>query len=235
MNEASVLLVDDEPQLVRALRPALEAEGYRVTVAEHGAAALHALATDGGDIVLLDLGLPDLDGKLVIRRIREWSDVPIIVLSARDIEQEKIEALDLGADDYVNKPFAVGELLARLRAAIRGRDRRFSAQTVLENGPLRIDFAARKVWLFNDEVHLTPREFAVVQALGRHAGRLVTRKQIGTAVWSQPDIDPQFVRVLISQVRSKLEEDPSKPRLILTEPNLGYRMAMDTWGDKAGR
>jgi len=220
-----VLLVDDEPQLIRALTPALGAAGYEVSVADCGQAALAHLAGDGCDAVILDLGLPDLDGKAVISRIREWSEVPIVVLSARDIEQEKIAALDLGADDFVNKPFAVGELLARLRAAMRGRERRFSARAKFKAGDLEVNFADRRVFLQGDEVRLTPREYDLVRALARYAGRIVTHRQLMAAVWG-PDatVDAQFVRVLVGQVRQKIEEEPAAPRILLTEPGLGYRL-----------
>lgn len=220
-----VLLVDDEPQLIRALTPALGAAGYDVSVADCGQAALAHLAGEGCDAVILDLGLPDLDGKAVISRIREWSEVPIVVLSARDIEQEKIAALDLGADDFVNKPFAVGELLARLRAAMRGRERRFSARAKFKAGDLEVNFADRRVFLQGDEVRLTPREYDLVRALARYAGRIVTHRQLMAAVWG-PDatVDAQFVRVLVGQVRQKIEEEPAAPRILLTEPGLGYRL-----------
>lgn len=228
MSDQTLLLVDDEPQLVRALRPPLAAVGYRVTVAGGGQEALSVLAAEGSDIVLLDLGLPDMDGKLAIQRIREWSDVPIVVLSARDTEQEKIDALDMGADDYINKPFAIGELLARLRAVQRGRERRFASSAQFRSGLLRIDFATRRVTLSDDEIRLTPREYALLHVLARHAGRVVTRKQIGVAVWGESEtVDPQFVRVLVSQLRSKLEEEPSSPRLVLTEPGVGYRLLVE--------
>lgn len=220
-----ILLVDDEPQLIRALTPALGAAGYEVSVADCGQAALAHMAGEGCDAVILDLGLPDLDGKAVISRIREWSEVPIVVLSARDIEQEKIAALDLGADDFVNKPFAVGELLARLRAAMRGRERRFSARARFKAGDLEINFADRRVFLQGDEVRLTPREYDLVRALARYAGRIVTHRQLMAAVWG-PDatVDAQFVRVLVGQVRQKIEEEPAAPRILLTEPGLGYRL-----------
>lgn len=223
---AQILLVDDEPQLVRALTPALGAAGYTVAVADSGEAALAYLAAEGCDAVILDLGLPDMDGKAVISRIREWSEVPIVVLSARDIEQEKIAALDLGADDFVNKPFGVGELLARLRAAMRGRDRRFSARARFKAGDLEINFADRRVFVLGDEVRLTPREYDLLRSLARYAGRVVTHRQLMTAVWG-PDaqVDAQFVRVLVGQVRQKIEEEPASPRLLLTEPGLGYRLA----------
>ncbi|PLR28657.1 DNA-binding response regulator [Caulobacter zeae] len=225
LNQAHILLVDDEPQLVRALTPALSAAGYQVTTAETGAGALSHLARDGCDVVILDLGLPDLDGKAVIERIREWSEVPIVVLSARDIEAEKIAALDLGADDFVNKPFAVGELLARLRAALRGRDRRFSARARFKAGDLEINFADRIVLLQGDEVRLTPREYDLLKTLARYAGRVVTHRQLIASVWGpQAQTDAQFVRVLVGQLRQKLEEEPAAPRILLTEPGLGYRL-----------
>jgi two-component system KDP operon response regulator KdpE len=225
MSVARILLIDDEPQLVRALRPALATEGYEVSVAETGESALTALARNPCDVVIVDLGLPDLDGKEVIRRIREWSDVPILVLSARDLEQEKIAALDLGADDFVNKPVGIGELLARLRAARRGRERRFLSRAEFRTGDLRINFAARRVTLEDYEVHLTPREYDLVRTLALHAGHVVTHRQLIASVWGgDAKVDAQFVRVLVGQVRQKLEADSAKPRLLLTEPGIGYRM-----------
>ncbi len=228
MTQTDVLLVDDEPQLVRALRPALIAGGYNVTVAENGQDALQRIATEGAGVVLLDLGLPDMDGTAVIERIRSWSDVPIIVLSARDNELQKVEALDIGADDYVSKPFSVGELLARLRAVQRGRDRRFDTGARVSVQGLEIDFAARRVTLCGDDVKLTVREYELLRVLARHAGRVVTRQQIIAAVWGasrEEEVDPQFLRVLVSQLRSKIEEDASAPKLVLTEIGLGYRLA----------
>lgn len=225
MNAATLLLVDDEPQLIRALKPALGAAGYEVATAETGEQALAHLASEACDVVVLDLGLPDMDGKVVIQRIREWSEAPILVLSARDLEAEKIAALDLGADDFVNKPFAVGELLARIRAALRGRERRFSARAVFQAGDLEVNFAARRASVQGEDVRLTPREYDLVKALARHAGRVVTHKQLIAAVWG-PDasVDAQFVRVLVAQVRQKIEAEPSAPRLLLTEPGVGYRL-----------
>lgn len=223
---AQILLVDDEPQLIRALTPALTAAGYVVATAENGHAALAFMASETCDAVILDLGLPDMDGKLVLERIREWSEVPIVVLSARDIEQEKIAALDLGADDFVNKPFAVGELLARLRAAMRGRERRFSARANFQSGDLEVNFATRMAKVQGDEMRLTPREYDLLRTLARNAGRVVTHRQLIAAVWGpEARVDAQFVRVLVAQVRQKLEEDPSAPRILLTEPGLGYRLS----------
>jgi len=224
-NPGQVLIVDDEPQLVRALTPAVTAAGYGVSVAQTGKAALEILSSDGCDIVVLDLGLPDMDGKTVIRRIREWSNVPIVVLSARDIEDEKVAALDLGADDFINKPFAVSELLARLRAALRGREKRFSDRTRFKAGDLEINFSGRKVYLQNSEIRLTPREYDLLYTVARHAGRVVTHRQIMTSIrGAGAPMDPQFVRVLVGQLRQKLEADPALPQILLTEPGLGYRL-----------
>lgn len=222
---ARLLLVDDEPQIVRALTPALIAAGYAVETAATGEAALSLMAGNPSDVLILDLGLPDIDGKQVIQRVREWSEAPIIVLSARDLETEKIAALDLGADDFVNKPVGVGELLARVRASLRGRERRFTAQTSIKTGDLEVTFATRRVRIQGHEVRLTPREYDLLRTLARHAGRVVTHRQVITAVWG-PDaqVDAQFVRVLVAQLRQKLELEPSSPRLVLTEPGVGYRL-----------
>ncbi|MCR5879142.1 response regulator [Phenylobacterium sp. J367] len=223
-----LLLVDDEPQIVRALKPALIAAGYAVEAVETGEAALETMAADPCDVVILDLGLPDMDGKQVISRLREWSDAPVIVLSARDLEDEKIAALDLGADDFVNKPVGVGELLARVRASLRGRERRFAAQAVFRSGDLELDFALRRVQILGEEVKLTPREYDLLRTLARHAGRVVTHRQIIAAVWGAgAQVDAQFVRVLVGQLRQKLEAEPSSPRLVLTEPGVGYRLRSD--------
>ena len=232
MSGLRLLIVDDEPQIVRALTPALQAAGYVVEASASGEGALRALAAEPCDAILLDLGLPDMDGKDVIVRVREWSDAPIIVLSARDLESEKIAALDAGADDYVNKPVGVGELLARLRAAQRGRDRRFSSQARVRAGDLEIDFPLRRVTIQGEEVHLTPREYDLLRVLARHAGRVVTHRQLIAAVWGPgAQVDAQFVRVLVGQLRQKVEAEPASPRLVPTEPGLGYRLAAE---DEAG-
>lgn len=226
-----LLIVDDEPQIVRALTPALAAAGYEVVSAAAGEAALSQLAGEPQDVVILDLGLPDIDGKDVIQRVREWSDVPIIVLSARDLESEKIAALDLGADDFVNKPVGVGELLARIRAVMRGRERRFAAQPKFQFGELEINFPARRVMVGGEEVKLTPREYQLLRILAGHAGRVVTHRQLITAVWgADSNADAQFVRVLMAQLRQKLEADPANPQLLLTEPGIGYRLYCDEEG-----
>jgi two-component system KDP operon response regulator KdpE len=222
---ASILVVDDEPQLLRVLKPTLTAAGYEVTTADSGENAITTSAGNQFDVLLLDLGLPDLDGKEVISRIREWSDVPILVLSARDIEAEKIEALDRGADDYINKPFAMGELMARIRAALRGRERRFSTNGRFKAAELEIEFATRRVSLYGQDVRLTRREYDLLRTMALHAGKVVTHKQLMAAVWGPTaSVEAQFVRVLVGQVRQKIEEDSSTPRLLLTESGLGYRL-----------
>lgn len=223
---ARILVIDDEAPIRRFLAIVLGAGGFEMLEADRGRLGVERAATMAPDAVLLDLGLPDMDGKAVITRIREWSEVPIVVLSARDLEQEKIAALDLGADDFVNKPFGVGELLARLRAAMRGRDRRFSARACFRCGDLEINFADRRVSVLGEEVRLTPREYDLLRSLARYAGRVVTHRQLMTAVWgADAQVDAQFVRVLVGQVRQKIEEEPASPRLLLTEPGLGYRLA----------
>ncbi len=228
MTAGRLLLVDDEPQILRALTPALSAAGYEVETAATGEAAIGKMAADPFDVLILDLGLPDMDGKAVIARIREWSDAPIIVLSARDLESEKIDALDLGADDFVNKPVGVGELLARIRAGLRGRERRFLSQAVFRAGDLEIDFAARRVRIEDQDVRLTPREYDLLRTLARHAGRVVTHRQVISAVWGPgAQVDAQFVRVLVGQLRQKVEAEPSAPRNVLTEPGVGYRLRTD--------
>lgn len=222
-----VLLVDDEPQILRALSPALVAAGYAVETAENGEAALQSMAADPSDVMVLDLGLPDMDGKEVIARLRGWSNAPVIVLSARDLETEKIAALDRGADDFVNKPVGIGELLARIRAVLRGHDRRFLGGARLSLGDLEIDFNSRRVAIEGEEVKLTPREFDLLRTLARHAGRPITHRQVIAAVWGTgADVDAQFVRVLVSQLRQKLEADPSSPKILITEPGVGYRLSV---------
>jgi len=228
MSGAHLLLVDDEPQLIRALTPALTAAGYDVHAEETGAGALAYLAQEPCDVILLDLGLPDMDGKAVIVRIREWSAVPIVVLSARDMEDEKIASLDLGADDFVNKPFSAGELLARVRAAMRGHDRRLSSRASFKIDDIEINFAARRLLIMGEEVRLTPREYDLLRTLARHTGRVVTHKQIIASVWGpEAQVDAQFVRVLVAQLRQKLEEHSASPRYLLTEPGIGYRLGSD--------
>lgn len=220
------LVIDDEAAILRFLKPALEANNYDMTSAGTVAEGLKRIAAEAPDIVLLDLGLPDGDGKDVIRRAREWSDLPIIVLSARERETEKIEALDLGADDYVNKPFNVGELLARMRTALRHRMQRKAEVPVLRVGNLEVDAVRHRATRGGAELKLTPKEFELLFFLAKHPGRVVTHKQILTAVWGPAHTeDTQYLRVYIGQLRQKVEEHPDDPKIVLTEPGIGYRIA----------
>jgi two-component system, OmpR family, KDP operon response regulator KdpE len=225
-SKIRVLVIDDETPILRFLKPALEANNYDMTSAGTVAEGIKRIAAETPDIVLLDLGLPDGDGKDVIRRAREWSDLPIIVLSARERETEKIESLDLGADDYVNKPFNVGELLARMRTALRHRMQRNAEIPVLKVGGLEIDAVRHRVVRAGAELKLTPKEFELLSFLAKHAGRVLTHKQILTAVWGPAHTeDTQYLRVYAGQLRQKVEEHADDPRIILTEPGIGYRIA----------
>ena len=231
-TDTRVLVVDDETQIIRFLKPSLTAAGYAFESAATGAEALRLAAIRAPDILILDLGLPDMDGKEVIRRLREWSDVPIVVLSARDKESEKIAALDLGADDYVNKPFGIGELMARIRTSLRHRLAAMDAQSasapVLERSGIAVDPSSRTVKRSGETVRLTPKEFELLYLLFRNAGRLLTHRQILIAVWGPAHTqDTQYLRVFVGQLRQKLERDPSDPKLILTEPGIGYRFAVE--------
>lgn len=225
MSEAPphVLLIDDEAPIVRVLTSSLTAAGYRVSSAGAGAAALAMIAQRAPDVIVLDLGLPDMDGKEIIAKLREWSDAPILVLSARHDETERIAALDEGADDYVTKPFHMGELQARLRAALRHRARR-DQQRGFSSGGLVVDFERRRVTVEGQEIKLPKKEFDLLRTLAQHAGQVVTHKQLLAAGWGGAVTDTQFVRVYIGTLRQKLEADPSAPRLILTEPGIGYRL-----------
>ncbi|MCP8939120.1 response regulator [Alsobacter sp. SYSU M60028] len=223
-----LLVVDDEPQIQRFLKPALTAAGYRVTMAATGAEALRLATRLAPAAIILDLGLPDMDGKDVIAALRPASDTPIVVLSARDREAEKIAALDLGANDFVNKPFGIGELLARLRVALRQRPGPLAEPEKLRVGELSLDAATRRVTRGGEPVHLTPTEFDLLALLMRHAGRVMTHRQILSAVWGPAHVnDTQYLRVFVGQLRQKIEREPSAPALILTEPGVGYRFAED--------
>jgi len=228
MSGARILVVDDEPQILRFLKPSLTAAGYDVVVATTGKEALKAAATRSPDAILLDLGLPDMDGKDVIRELRNWAKTPILVLSARDREVEKIAALDLGADDYINKPFGIGELTARLRTALRHAAQQAGEQTRLKSGALDVDVLAHTVTLNGEAVKLTPKEFDLLAVLVRNAGRLLTHRQILTAVWGPAHTeDLQYLRVFIGQLRQKLKASADAPELILTEPGIGYRLHVE--------
>ena len=224
-----ILVVDDEPQIQRFLKPALTAAGYDMIRAMDGAEALAAVRAHAPDVVVLDLGLPDLDGKEVITLLRRQSETPIIVLSARGEESEKIAALDRGADDYVAKPFGIGELLARIRVALRATVGGGEVQaTVLACGPLTVDLAGHKATLAGEPVRLTPKEFDLLVALLRASGRVMTHKALLARVWGAGHTeDTQYLRVFIGQLRQKLEKDPASPTLILTEPGVGYRLGWE--------
>jgi two-component system, OmpR family, KDP operon response regulator KdpE len=221
-----VLVIEDEPPIRRFLRPSLASQGYRVVEAETGEDGLVQAATRQPDLVVLDLGLPDLDGIEVIRRLREWATVPIIVLSARGGESDKVAALDAGADDYVAKPFAVGELLARARVALRhsaqGREPGESTFTLRH---LRVDLGRRRVWLGDAEVRLTPIEYRLLAILVRHAGKVLTHRQLLQEVWGPGQVEQtHYLRVYMANLRRKLEADPARPQLLRTEPGVGYRL-----------
>ncbi|TPQ49990.1 DNA-binding response regulator [Prosthecomicrobium hirschii] len=219
-----ILVVDDEPQIQRFLKPALEASGFEVVQALDGRSAVKAVATAAPDAVVLDLGLPDCDGKDVIRQVRAFSQVPIVVLSARDREIEKVTALDLGADDYVSKPFGISELLARLRTALRHAARQDGQSEVISVGDLVVDTRAHRVTRAGETLRLTPKEYDLLHILARHAGRVLTHRQLLTAVWGPAhENDTQYLRVLVGQLRQKLEADPARPTVIATEPGIGYR------------
>lgn len=227
-SKTRVLVVDDEAAIQRFLKPALEANAYEIASAGSVAEAMQRIATERPDIVVLDLGLPDGDGKEVIRSVRQWSDLPIVVLSARDRDSEKIEALDAGADDFVNKPFSIGELMARLRAALRHRMQRRAETPVLRVGNIEIDSIRHRVKRTGDEVKLTPKEFDLLSILARHAGKVVTHRQILEKVWGPAHAtDTQYLRVYIGHLRQKIETDPDDPKIIVTEPGIGYRVAED--------
>jgi two-component system KDP operon response regulator KdpE len=220
-----ILVVDDEPQIRRFLKPSLAAQGYEMLEAENGETALRLAAERRPDAIILDLGLPDRDGVDVVRALREWSEIPVLVLSVRNGEADKIAALDAGADDYVEKPFAMGELLARLRAALRHRLRREGEQPMFRAGALAVDLVRREVSLDGAPVKLSPREYDLLRFLVKHAGRVVTHRQLLEAVWGKAHVDDtQYLRVYVGQLRQKLEADPAEPHLLITEPGVGYRL-----------
>lgn len=233
MNAApvSILLVEDEVAIRRFLRPALEAAGCRLIEAETGQSGILEATQSRPDVVILDLGLPDFDGIEVVRRIREWSPMPIIILSARGQEKDKVAALDAGADDYVQKPFSVGELVARVRVALRhaaGRSHPSSGDVIVA-GDIRIDLPRRIVTRHAQEVHLTPIEYRLLTALARHAGLVLTHRQLLREVWGPGHVeDSAYLRIFMRQLRQKLEDDPAQPRHFLTETGVGYRLRTDS-------
>jgi two-component system KDP operon response regulator KdpE len=224
---ALVLVIEDEAQILRFLRAALQGHGYRLVEAGTGEEGLRQAATRSPDVVLLDLGLPDMDGLEVTRKLREWSTVPIVVLSARGQERDKVAALDLGADDYVTKPFAIGELMARLRVALRRGAGPVPSdeQGIIEVGGLRLDLARRRIQRDGAEVHLTPIEYKLLAALARHPGRVLTHEQLLRQVWGPGYTEQKhYLRVYMGQLRHKLERDPARPKYLINEPGVGYRL-----------
>jgi two-component system KDP operon response regulator KdpE len=225
-----VLVIEDEPQIRKFLRASLDAQGFSVEQAESGEQGLVMAANRRPEAIVLDLGLPDLDGVEVIRRLREWSRVPIIVLSARAQEDDKIHALDAGADDYVVKPFAVGELLARLRVALRHAATAdgTGAPASIEAGELKIDLGARRISVSGKEVHLTPTEYRLLAELAKHAGKVLTQRYLLKEVWGPGYVErPHYLRIYMANLRRKLEADPAQPRRLLTETGVGYRFNLE--------
>ncbi len=224
-----ILVIDDEPQILRALRTILGARQFRVSVASRGEEGLALAAAQPPDLVILDLSLPDMDGMEVCSRLREWSQVPIIVLSVRNDEGDKVRALDHGADDYLTKPFGIEELLARIRVGLRHAVRAQGARQVLVNaGSLEIDLVGHRVTKGGEEVKLTATEFKLLAYLVANAGRVLTHRSILTSVWGPEDADHvEYLRVFVRQLRTKLEENPEEPRFVRTEPGVGYRFVLD--------
>jgi two-component system, OmpR family, KDP operon response regulator KdpE len=222
-----IIVIEDEPEIRRFLRAALLSHGYRLVEAATGQEGLQAAETRQPDLIILDLGLPDMDGLEVIRQLRAWTAVPIIVLSAKGQETVKVASLDAGADDYIAKPFGVGELLARIRVSLRHADRSDQGGNipVYASGDLQVDFALRRVRVKGKDVHLTPIEYRLITTLAKHAGKILTRNQLLTEVWGRPYGDRvHYLHVHMAQLRRKIEGDPSRPRYLLTEPGVGYQL-----------
>ena len=223
-SELNILIVDDERAIRRFLRAALSSHGYQVVEAENGQSALVSAADHRPDIIILDLGLPDIDGIEVTRQLREWYRAPIIILSVRDQENDKIAALDAGADDYLTKPFGTGELMARIRVAVR-RSARQVDEPVFEVDDLKVDLARRLVTQKGQEVELTPTEYDILRVLVQHAGRVLTHRQLLREVWGEPyETETHLLRVNMSNLRRKIEPDPNQPHYVITEPGVGYRL-----------
>ena len=225
-----ILLIEDEPQMRRFLRITLQTQGYRLVESATAQDGLVQATTRNPDVVLLDLGLPDLDGLEVTKRLREWNQTPIIVISAREQEQDKVKALDAGADDYLTKPFNASELLARIRVALRHavRNNTDRKEPVFTLRNLRVDLAQRRVFVSDEEVHLTPIEYKLLMVLVRHAGKVITHTQLLKEVWGPAQVNEvQYLRVYMTQLRHKLETDPARPRFLMNEPGIGYRLKYD--------
>lgn len=221
---ATILIVDDEPPIRRLLRTTLAAHEYRIVEAANGAEALSGMRHHRPDLVLLDLGLPDVDGLELIGRLRDLAHVPIVVLSSRGDEAAKVTALDAGADDYVTKPFGAEELMARLRAALRHRLQEQGAERLFASDDLKVDLVRRLVERGGEAVKLSPKEYDILEQLAIHAGKVLTHRHLLREVWRDESVDPQYLRVYIRQLRQKIEADPASPRHVLTEPGVGYRL-----------
>jgi two-component system KDP operon response regulator KdpE len=227
-SKPAVLVVDDEVRLRRFLRTGFEFEGFTVQEASSGEEAIKAAALKPFDLIVLDLGLPDMDGQNVAERIRSWSQVPIFVLSVRKGEEDKVRLFDLGVDDYVVKPFAMGEFLARARAAVRRHGRTLQGDPVVVSGPLSVDLAARSVMLNGNRIQLSPKEYRLLQVLAQHQGSVVTHQQLLKEVWGVSRVsDSHYLRIFIRKLRRKIEPDSTKPRILLTELGVGYRLAQN--------
>lgn len=223
-----VLIVEDETRLRRFLRAGFELEGFAVQETASGEEGIRAATLSPVDLIVLDLGLPDMDGRQVVERIRPWSQVPIFVLSVRKSEAEKVQLFDLGVDDYVVKPFAMGEFLARARAAVRRHSRTAQADPLVVSGPLAVDLAARTVTCNGTRIQLSPKEYRLLQVLAQHQGAVVTHQQLLKDVWGLSRAgDSHYLRIFIRKLRRKVEPDPTKPRILLTELGVGYRLAQD--------
>jgi len=226
-GNVKILIIEDEPQIRRFVRTALIAQNFDVLEAENGKDGLIAAETGKPDLVILDLGLPDMDGVEIVRRIREWTPIPIIVLSARTTESVKIATLDRGADDYLAKPFGIGELMARIRVSLRhSTNASKDAHGEYINGTLKVDLTHRRVFIGDQEIHLTPIEYRLLGVLIRNAGRVITHRQILREVWGPSHSeDSHYVRIYMAQLRHKLEKDPAQPQFLLTEAGVGYRLS----------
>lgn len=221
---ARILVIDDEVEIRRLLKVGLTAHGYDFAEASTAGEGIYQAAADRPDVVILDMGLPDQEGFEVLRRIREWSQVPVIILSVRGQDQDKVKALDIGADDYLTKPFSMGELMARIRVALRHQGN-LKDEPVIQVGDLYMDLSRRNVKVKGNEIHLTPIEYDLLKMLISNAGKVVTHRQLIQAIWgSEAQENYQYLRIYISQLRKKIEKDPNQPLLILTEPGIGYRL-----------
>lgn len=232
MNDAGqlILVIEDDIQIRRFLRTALTSNGYRFIEAMAGYEGLSLVSMEHPDLIILDIGLPDIDGLEVTRRLREWTNTPIIILSVKEKEQDKVNALDAGADDYLTKPFGIQELLARMRTALRHalRAEQGNDDPVFVTGDLKVDIARRQVFMKESEVHLTPLEYKLLTLLVKHAGKVITRDHLLKEVWGPDFMDQMhYLRVYMGQLRHKLEEDPALPRYLITEPGVGYRLKVD--------